>query len=402
MVRLLPPTTKAQVSGHKFLEKRLLHGLVLGDIRMIHDPLGRRQRAFTAGLIASIIGIIALLAYSFFKPATQPGEAELIRTHAGALYVRGEAGQLHPVPNITSGRLLLGKAVQPKKASDEVLRPIPRGQALGILDAPAWLDGKPASRSWSVCTQDTSIIVQAREPNAGTKLTEGQAILLATDNDLWVLDHIGRRKIPEGQAGRAIQDALGIDYSTPRWHITPAVLATIREQPAYTIPKAEAYSEKWVLFNNQVAPIHEFHHQILAALGTPKREFNATTYERAPSGLVLPDGPVEFQKTAEKRICASPTETRFFDKETPALALVGDTEATHYDSDLSSALPVDTGSGLFVIGETGLRHAVPSPEVMETIGATNPSQVPWDIIRLLPAGSDLSIEAARSPIYQRY
>ena len=39
------PTTKAQVSGHKFLRRRVEHGLVLGDIRMIHDPLARRRKA---------------------------------------------------------------------------------------------------------------------------------------------------------------------------------------------------------------------------------------------------------------------------------------------------------------------------------------------------------------------
>lgn len=44
MARALP-TTKAQVSGHKFLVRRLEHGLVFGDIRMIHDPLKRRRRA---------------------------------------------------------------------------------------------------------------------------------------------------------------------------------------------------------------------------------------------------------------------------------------------------------------------------------------------------------------------
>ncbi|MDO4910135.1 MAG: type VII secretion protein EccB [Corynebacterium sp.] len=402
MVRLLPPTTKAQVSGHKFLEKRLLHGLVLGDIRMIHDPLGRRNRAFLAGLFAAILGVVLLLVYSFFKPATQPGDAQLIRTHAGALYVRGEAGQLHPVPNITSGRLLLGKPVQPKKASDEVLKTMPRGQALGIVDAPAWLDGKPGPRAWSVCTQDTSIIVQARDPGAGRRLADNEAILVDYDNELHVLTPLGRRAVPAGVEGRAIQDLLGIDYSTPRWQVGAAVLNAMKEQPTYQVPLAQAYSDNWVLFDNKVAPISAFHHSLFHNMGVPKREINAASYERATSGILLPDSPVDFQNTKNQRLCASPEYIRFFDSEIPRLALVGDTEATHYDSDLSSALPVDTGSGLFVIGETGLRHSVPSPEVMAMVGATDPSIAPWDIIRLLPVGTDLSVEAARSPVHQRH
>ncbi|TQE42760.1 hypothetical protein EJK80_10725 [Corynebacterium phoceense] len=62
----LRPTTKAQISGHRFLQRRLEHGLVLGDIRMIHDPLARRSRAawISVGLsvlIAAGAGLIAWL-----------------------------------------------------------------------------------------------------------------------------------------------------------------------------------------------------------------------------------------------------------------------------------------------------------------------------------------------------
>ena len=42
--RRLLPTTRAQVSGHRFMRRRVEHGLIFGDIRMIHDPLASRQR----------------------------------------------------------------------------------------------------------------------------------------------------------------------------------------------------------------------------------------------------------------------------------------------------------------------------------------------------------------------
>ena len=44
MAKLLP-TTRAQVSGHKFMRRRMEHGLIFGDIRMIHGPLASRRRA---------------------------------------------------------------------------------------------------------------------------------------------------------------------------------------------------------------------------------------------------------------------------------------------------------------------------------------------------------------------
>ena len=36
MAKLLP-TTKTQVSGHRFMRRRVEHGIVFGDVRMIHD-----------------------------------------------------------------------------------------------------------------------------------------------------------------------------------------------------------------------------------------------------------------------------------------------------------------------------------------------------------------------------
>ncbi|WP_301206516.1 type VII secretion protein EccB, partial [Corynebacterium stationis] len=49
------PTTKAQVSGHKFLVRRMQHALVLGDISMIHDPLASRRRALIFGMVAVVL-----------------------------------------------------------------------------------------------------------------------------------------------------------------------------------------------------------------------------------------------------------------------------------------------------------------------------------------------------------
>ena len=48
MAKLLP-TTRAQVSGHQFMRRRMEHGLIFGDIRMIHDPLARRRKAMMFG-----------------------------------------------------------------------------------------------------------------------------------------------------------------------------------------------------------------------------------------------------------------------------------------------------------------------------------------------------------------
>ena len=50
MAKLLP-TTKTQVSGHRFMRRRVEHGIVFGDVRMIHDPLSSRRRAMVFGMV---------------------------------------------------------------------------------------------------------------------------------------------------------------------------------------------------------------------------------------------------------------------------------------------------------------------------------------------------------------
>ncbi|WP_460490750.1 type VII secretion protein EccB, partial [Corynebacterium nasicanis] len=55
MTQTLLPTTRAQVTGHRFLRRRVEHGLVFGDIRMIHDPLAARSRALLFGVVAVVL-----------------------------------------------------------------------------------------------------------------------------------------------------------------------------------------------------------------------------------------------------------------------------------------------------------------------------------------------------------
>ena len=43
------PTTRWQVSGYRFLVRRMEHALVRRDVRMLHDPMRSQSRAYAAG-----------------------------------------------------------------------------------------------------------------------------------------------------------------------------------------------------------------------------------------------------------------------------------------------------------------------------------------------------------------
>ena len=76
MAKLLP-TTRAQVSGHQFMRRRMEHGLIFGDVRMIHDPLASRRRAtiFGTAAVAMIAGVMGLFAWMRPDAARRPSSS---------------------------------------------------------------------------------------------------------------------------------------------------------------------------------------------------------------------------------------------------------------------------------------------------------------------------------------
>src|SRR6187549_2254469 len=88
------PTTRLQVSGYRFLVRRMEHALVRGDIRMLHDPMRAQSLSLTAGCVLAIV----------------------MSRDSGALYVRID-DTLHPVLNLASARLVTGNAARPQVVS---------------------------------------------------------------------------------------------------------------------------------------------------------------------------------------------------------------------------------------------------------------------------------------------
>src|SRR6185503_985052 len=108
-------TTKVQVSGWRFLLRRVEHAIVRRDTRMFDDPLQFYSRAVSAGII------IAVLAY--FKPlGKRGGDTLLVDRTTNQLYVMMPGtGQLRPVYNLTSARLVIGNAGTPVAVKSDEL-----------------------------------------------------------------------------------------------------------------------------------------------------------------------------------------------------------------------------------------------------------------------------------------
>src|ERR1700722_4940838 len=97
-------TTKVQVSGWRFLLRRLEHAIVRRDTRMFDDPMQFYSRSVALGIAVSVLIVVGALAMAYFKPQGKIGGGNLfVDRTTNQLYLT-VSGQLHPVYNLTSAR----------------------------------------------------------------------------------------------------------------------------------------------------------------------------------------------------------------------------------------------------------------------------------------------------------
>lgn len=404
MAKLLP-TTRAQVSGHQFMRRRMEHGLIFGDVRMIHDPLASRRRAtiFGTAAVAMIAGVMGLFAW--MRPDADPGDAPIVRAADGTLYVRvGEAA--HPVTNLASARLIAGSAAEPARIGDAHLAALPRGVPVGIVAAPSKFapeDAAPAS--WSVCGRDTITVIAGEAPQP---MPADVAALAADASREWLVTSEGRRLLPDADnpEGRAMRRALGITPDTPRWTPPTQVISALVELPPAEIPSplpdvVDADAQSWALANGRIQPITATQREMLLDAGA-----KATAAARADVAQ-YPDAEEELRLPRERptwvepdRVCVNQDRGGAFMQEVPAgIELSGTSVATHFAGLRDGSVGVDSGHGYHVVSASGLRHSAPDAAALDTVGANHVEQVPWEIIALLPEGAELTRDAALTATY---
>ncbi|MBO0678855.1 type VII secretion protein EccB [Mycolicibacterium sp. S2-37] len=230
-------TTRLQVSGYRFTMRRLEHALVRSDVRMLDDPLRAQSISLLAGCVIAAIALGACGVMAVLRPQGAPGDAPILRERSsGALYVRiGDT--MHPVPDLTSARLIVGSPEEPKSVGASALAGLPRGPMVGIIGAPAMV-GVPlpaADAGWTVC--DTAAATTVVIGPAPAVTAPAAALLAAARSEGPAMTYLiyGGRRAAVDLRDSAVVRALRLDGVAPR-PVSRALLDAIPESPPITAP----------------------------------------------------------------------------------------------------------------------------------------------------------------------
>ncbi|WP_280265223.1 type VII secretion protein EccB [Nocardia wallacei] len=276
--------TKHQISGWRFLLRRIEHALVRRDASMIDDPQRGRSTALSIGIALACVIIAGAAILSFFKPAKKVGNSDIVaEKDTGALFVRLN-NRMYPALNLTSARLLAGKPDNPVPVSRDELAKFPRGPWVGIPGAPGSItDSGGRDSSWAVC--DTTRTGSAAPVNQATGLptTAGSAVrttaiggpltvdgdataplgenaarLLRADSSTWLVYRDKDKGIV--RAGINLSDsavtlALGIDPTSPVITASKGLIDAIPETPPLRVPDIPGAGSTTTLSTGMSVPI---------------------------------------------------------------------------------------------------------------------------------------------------
>lgn len=209
--------TRHQVTGWRFVMRRIASGVALHDTRMLVDPLRTQSRAVLVGALALVTGVAGCFLFSLIRPSGAAGDDPVLADReTAALYVK-LGDQLHPVLNLASARLITGRPDNPALVKSSELDQFPRGNLLGIPGAPERMVANPARDAhWTMCDAaagpQLGATVIAGPPATGgeraAELPAGLAVLVENAGRTWLLWD-GKRS-PIDLADRAVVDGLGI------------------------------------------------------------------------------------------------------------------------------------------------------------------------------------------------
>jgi type VII secretion protein EccB len=447
------PTTRLQVSGYRFLLRRMEHGLVRGDVRMLDDPLRAQSLSLIAGCMLAVIAIAGCAILAFVRPQGALGSAPIvIARESGALYVRiGDT--MHPVLNLASARLIAGSPANPEVVSESAVHDAKRGPLVGIPGAPSTiahpLDGDESR--WTVCDDATTTTVIAGETPG--PLDPAQSALVTPHSESAATTYL----LYDGWRARVdlrnhtVVRALRLESIAPR-PVSRALLDALPEAPQITAPhipgagslgppllrgftvgtvvrvvRTDA-TEYYVVLAHGVQRIGEVAADLIRFTDSQSgREIATVAPDVIGAVPMVEDLPVAtFPErggaSVDAVLCAGWRASA--GGSANALVLMGDSlplasgntavylaqaDGQGYNVDSvfvphgrsayvrASAITGDGGSAgsLYVINDSGVVFGVHDDDAAKRLGLTTPAvPAPWPVLARLPRGPELSVQAA--------
>lgn len=249
------PTTRLQVSGYRFLSRRMEHALVRADVRMLDDPLRGQSLALGAGAVLAAILLAGCAVLAVLRPQGGAADAAIVREQqSGALYVRiGDT--FHPVPNLASARLIVGAPTEPRTVGARALTDARRGPQVGIPGAPSAIGPALTEAGWTVCDSATSTTVVVGPTPAGGLQPGGNVLVTARSEGPAVTYLLyGGRRAAVDLRDTAVVRALRLDGVTPR-PVSRTLLDALPESPPITAPTVPGAGRRGALAGHPVGTV---------------------------------------------------------------------------------------------------------------------------------------------------
>lgn len=449
-------TTKVQVSGWRFLFRRLEHAIVRRDTRMFDDPLSFYSRSAGIGVIISVLLLVGCFALAYFKPQGKLNGDLFVDNSTKQLFVR-TSDKVRPVYNLTSARLVLGKPDEPTSVKSGELAKLRRGQYIGIPGAPyATPVTKSAPPTWALC--DTVSGAQTANPTVKTSVVsmpltlgrddpiQSREMLLTTyQGQTWVVTRAGRHATDLND--RALTLALGIPGNSRPSPLSEAMFNAIPDAGPLDLPPIPGAGEPntvglppelvigsvfqidtgygngfFVVLPDGVAPVNGNTASLLRARDShglavvptiiksqvaqiAEREYPSPLPDEAVKVVSRPDEPVlcwSWQQIAGEQAPRAtaltlphlPIAPEMMDR---GIDQVQGTVTVYLDGgkyvQIQSPEP-QFGESLYYVDPQGVRYGIPDPQTASTLGLTDPTNAPWWAVRLLVDGPVLSKQAA--------
>jgi len=313
---------KDQVQAYFFVVGRLAAAVTHGKPDALESPSKRMTTGTVLGFVLAAVTMGVFGVFGMFVPSTgntswkQDGAIVMDET-SGARYVY-LAGQLRPVLNYSSARLVAGQSGgQLTSVSPGSLAGTPVGQPIGIAGAPDSLPAadKVTGGPWTVCTQlpgsaataPSAVISVLLGHSPGTVLNESQAYYVsAPSGELYLVTRGKRFKLPSSSA------AVALGYGTSRPIEAPSLwLNTIAQGPDFVAQEVPDLGQPGPVIDGKQTLVGQIYQARNPAIGTEQnylvRRDGLAALSRTGAALLLsapstrqayPDGPIEAVRVA--------------------------------------------------------------------------------------------------------